>query len=116
MPGEAILVPLFLIFSECQRSEEAKKTIAAYQKSATAISCGTFFSEGRAGMMRGWQGLVSSPGLFAKIIPGRDLEMTEQPLGIADHPEAPADGQVGHGRHDRFVHLAGEIAVEGFAA
>ncbi len=42
--------------------------------------------------------------------------MTEQPLGIANQAKAPADGQVGHGRPDRFVHLAGEIAVEGLTA
>lgn len=40
--------------------------------------------------------------------------MAEQLVGIADHPEAPVDGQVGHGRHHGFVHLAGEIAVKGF--
>ncbi|MEO1815023.1 MAG: hypothetical protein ABGU93_05450 [Acetobacterium sp.] len=73
------------------------------------------FLVGRGGMMGGWQGLVSRPGLFAKIIPRPDLEMAEQLLGIADHAEALAHCQLSHGRHHRGVHVAGEIAVKGFA-
>lgn len=51
-----------------------------------------------------------------KIIPRSDLEMAEQLLGIADHAEALAHRQSGHGGQHRGVHLAGKIAVKGFAA
>ena len=58
-------------------------------------------------------------GVFVLLINNRitgiNLKMTEQFIGITDYPEAQDYRKIGHCCHHRSIHLAGEVAVKGFA-
>lgn len=60
-----------------------------------------------------------SAGVFVLLINNRitgiNLKMTEQFIGITDYPEAQDYRKIGHCCHHRSIHLAGEVAVKGFA-
>ena len=49
--------------------------------------------------------------LINKIVSQRDLKVTKQLIGIADHADALADGKVCHLGHYLFIHVAGKISI-----
>lgn len=54
--------------------------------------------------------------LIDNIITQRDLKVTKQQIGIADHRRSLTDCKVGHLVDDRIIHMAGEISIKGMAA
>lgn len=58
-------------------------------------------------------------GVFVLLINNRitgiNLKMTEQFTGITYYLEAPDYRKIGHCCHHRSNHLAGKVAVKGFA-
>ncbi len=54
--------------------------------------------------------------LIDNIITQRDLKVTKQQIGIADHADPLTDCKVCHLGHYLFIHVAGKISIKGLAA